>query len=333
MKTAILPKSKAMLLQRLNSMDSQQVTDRIQKALRNHSSSAEILFNGSLKDLGSLLSESVLKDPEFFYISGFRFRSAGSLCTVMPVYLYDKEETARLHEECSRRAALLLKRAADKNPYETVLAFHDLLARNIEYCNDGRPERHSIAGPFTEKKAVCDGYAKALKYLLDHTGIENCLVHGSAWNAETGLYEPHAWNLVQLDGHWFHVDVTFDAVLGDSKILRHDYFCLTNGQILRDHRYECSSFPEADFSGYDYYSKFSLVMKGKETFKSRVLHCLEKGESDLIVKLPDEVSEEGLENKVTSVLNRTLLDSDIRCSYSLSFNLKQRIFHIHVMQF
>ena len=322
-----------MVLQRLSPTADKHMMDTVKRALQNHSPSVDILFDGRLQELSRLLSDAFLTDPAFFYLSGFHFCMAGSLCTVIPNYLYDKEQTDRLLAECRRVAFLLLKRAAHRSAYQTVLALHDLLARNVEYCDDGRPQRHSIVGPFTEKKAVCDGYASALKYLLDQAGIENCLIRGTGWNAETGVYEPHAWNLVLLDGRWFHVDVTFDAVLGDQNVLRHDYFCLTSGQILRDHQYDLSSFPKADTPGYDYYSKCSLVMKGKETFKNCVLQSLEKEESDLIVKLPDQVPEEGLVHKVTSVLNRTLSETDICCSYSLSYNLKQRIFHIHLMKF
>ena len=55
-------------------------------------------------------------------------------------------------------------------------------------------------GALVNKEAVCEGYAKAYKLLLNAMGIECDVVI----NAE------HAWNVVQLEGKWYLVDVTND---------------------------------------------------------------------------------------------------------------------------
>ena len=57
-------------------------------------------------------------------------------------------------------------------------------------------------GAFVNHNAVCQGYALAFKVLMDRAGIPCCYVSSDAIN--------HAWNMVRLDGNWYHVDVTWD---------------------------------------------------------------------------------------------------------------------------
>lgn len=49
---------------------------------------------------------------------------------------------------------------------------------------------------------VCQGYALALSDMLNRVGIENQELHVFAHS--------HDWNLVKVDGSWYHVDVTWD---------------------------------------------------------------------------------------------------------------------------
>ena len=60
----------------------------------------------------------------------------------------------------------------------------------------------SAYGVFVEEIAVCQGYALAYKLLCDRVGIECYMVTSDSMN--------HAWNIVWLDGSWYHVDATWD---------------------------------------------------------------------------------------------------------------------------
>ncbi len=57
---------------------------------------------------------------------------------------------------------------------------------------------------------VCEGYARAVKMVLDELNIPCILVTGIYKHTEEEL-EPHMWDYVQLeDGKWYAVDATFD---------------------------------------------------------------------------------------------------------------------------
>lgn len=97
---------------------------------------------------------------------------------------------------------------------------HDWLIDNVEYdVNLESSDPYSIVGALIEGKAVCEGYARAFKYIMDGLGISCVLVSGTGTNS-SGTTESHAWNYVVLDGSWYAVDVTWDdpIVLGNAYV-------------------------------------------------------------------------------------------------------------------
>ena len=94
--------------------------------------------------------------------------------------------------------------------YEKIREVHNWMVDNIEYDVDlEADEPYSISGALTEGKAVCEGYARGFKYIMDELNIPCILVSGTGTNS-AGETESHAWNYVQLDGNWYAVDVTWD---------------------------------------------------------------------------------------------------------------------------
>lgn len=94
------------------------------------------------------------------------------------------------------------------NDYEKIRSVHDWLIENVEYDTNAE-EPYTIAGALTEGKAVCEGYARSFKYLMDGLNVPCVLVSGIGTNSR-GETEAHAWNYVMIDGKWYAVDVTWD---------------------------------------------------------------------------------------------------------------------------
>ena len=99
--------------------------------------------------------------------------------------------------------------------YEKALWLHDWLTDNAYYALDayGNPSNanvhHSAEGVLLQGTGVCESYARAYQLLLNKAGIANEYVTGRAINPDGGM-ESHAWNLVNFDGEWAYVDVTWD---------------------------------------------------------------------------------------------------------------------------
>lgn len=62
----------------------------------------------------------------------------------------------------------------------------------------------NIYGALVQRKTVCHGYALAYLYLLQKVGIQATVVTGDCHSGE-----PHAWNIVKMEGNYYHVDVTW----------------------------------------------------------------------------------------------------------------------------
>lgn len=63
---------------------------------------------------------------------------------------------------------------------------------------------HSAYSAAVEGKAVCQGYSLLLYRLLQELGIKNRMVAGEAGGIT------HVWNIVEMDGLWYNLDVTWD---------------------------------------------------------------------------------------------------------------------------
>lgn len=136
--------------------------------------------------------------------------------------------------------------------YENELAIHDYLVSNIEY-GVGEEGDNGAYGALIGGKAICSGYTEAFKTLMDMLGIENKVVKGITNG------EDHGWNMVELDGDWYHVDVTWDDPVGGNESISHKYFNLTDADMALDHIWNVRNYPEAKGIKMAYYAMSGMA--------------------------------------------------------------------------
>ncbi len=167
-------------------------------------------------------------------------------------YLNLPEEVAELNKSIKKATEMFLKSVnPEMTQYALALAAHDFIANRAEYDHDAaldhsnNPYAFTIFGALASEsgKAVCEGYAKAFQHLMYSVGINSICV--------TGAYDGvgHMWNMVEIGGDWYNVDVTFDDQLDTVLYI---YFNQTD-MFLLDNTY---SFDEA----------FSEIVKDGESF-------------------------------------------------------------------
>ncbi|MCL2375231.1 MAG: hypothetical protein FWC82_01740 [Firmicutes bacterium] len=131
----------------------------------------------------------------------------------------------------------------DFTPIQRIRAIHDYLAYHIEYDHElferwaQQPNVHldefermsfELTGVFLNRRAVCDGLAKAFKLMCAIEGIEARYVIGTFGEGLNSM--PHAWNKVRMGDSWYNVDVTlanfYFVVDGRSSVtvLNHGFF-------------------------------------------------------------------------------------------------------------
>ncbi|ADL50967.1 Ig-like domain-containing protein [Clostridium cellulovorans] len=115
------------------------------------------------------------------------------------------------------------------NDFQKEKVIHDWIVKNIAY--DTTLVQHSAyAGLVSPYKTVCQGYALLTYRMLNQVGIQTKIIEG------TGHGSAHAWNLVYLEGAWYHLDSTWDDPVPDVKDRAiHTYYNLTDAQIKANH--------------------------------------------------------------------------------------------------
>ena len=124
--------------------------------------------------------------------------------------------------------------------YSKVKSVHDWLVDNVEYDTSiSLPGIYEIWGALDRKTAVCEGYAKSFKYIMDQLNIPCVIVKGIGTNSSNET-EAHAWNYVMIDQKWYAIDTTWDdpVVIGGGTATReskYKFFCKGAVTFAKDH--------------------------------------------------------------------------------------------------
>lgn len=198
----------------------------------------------------------------------------GAVSELMPAYTMTREDAGKRQQEIDDAVSVFLSAISDSmSDYEVALRVYKNVIELVDYDTIGLEKQkadlssfgktddlRSIYGVFVQKKAVCAGYAKAMQYLLRSFGID-CIYATS---------ESHAWNMIKLEGDWYHLDVTWgdssntDASRNKSDRVSYDYFCITTEELLRlpSHKPESEPvLPEATATQCNFYRRHGLFFE------------------------------------------------------------------------
>ncbi len=175
----------------------------------------------------------------------------------------------------------------DMDDYEKLKFFHDYLVLN---CETDRSYAFSdtIYGALVEKKALCEGYSKAFAYLCNLAGIENVIVTGET-------YVAHMWNMVNLDGSWYHIDVTWDKPVDQLRqtfpdVILYQYFMVNDSVINNTHVIDSSPFtpPQAFGTADNYFAREGADVSSADELltasENAILSAVQSGRSSAMVK-------------------------------------------------
>lgn len=111
---------------------------------------------------------------------------------------------------------------------EKIKIIHDYIIDNTEYDKlkyknkeDTTYKSNTAYGVLIEGYGTCNGYADAMAIFLDKINIINYKISN----------DEHIWNLVYLDGKWYHLDLTWDDPISDMNINRDTYFLITTDTL------------------------------------------------------------------------------------------------------
>ena len=220
-----------------------------------------------------------LDHPEIFWLTGYKYKyyKGSPNLIFVPEYLFDKDKIREHQKAMQARVEKLVRPAKDRSDFEKEKYVHDFICENVRYDKLKKAYSHEIIGPLGQGVGVCEGIAKAVKVLLDALGVW-CIIAICGNNPEKGIKYRHTWNIVKINGVYYHLDVTFDNTLGqDGKEIRYDYFNLDDQQIFRDHEPLIAPAPACTDHDHFYYKEKKLSFTKQEDVYKRALQAAKKG--------------------------------------------------------
>lgn len=207
-------------------------------ALENYETLIDVSAYNIPRSQGSQEYLRILNDnPQLFYVRELVRTgcTTDQVITFQPYYLEEKEEAMQMKEELEIAVQKAMEQVdASMGAVQKALIVHDYLVQNCEYDQErfmagNVPDiSHTAYGPLVNGIAVCDGYAKAYAYIMEDKLEIPCTVISS--NSMS-----HAWNMIEIDGEWYHVDLTWDDPVWDCiGRVEHNYFLLSDQAISQN---------------------------------------------------------------------------------------------------
>jgi len=189
----------------------------------------ELSSFGMTKDeVNSAVAAIRFSSPEFFYVGNsyvINYTSGDLVRSVAPTYTHDLDEIAQMQVEYEAALDAIVAGVPDGSEFDKILYLHDYFVQNYTY--DHTLTIRDAYTFFTQKTGVCQAYMLALIAAAERVGIESLPV--------TSEVMAHAWNLVRIDGAWYHIDVTWDDSMTLPSHVSYTYFLRSDrGMINAD---------------------------------------------------------------------------------------------------
>ena len=222
--------------------------------------------NCEYKKIGEIFERLTDDHPEIFYVKYIQIQSRSFISgyRIVPQYRFSKDEIQYLRDAVDDSIEKIVEKCAGKSPIEAEKIIHDYIVEISEYKDLEEPYSHEMPGVFLYGIGVCEGIAKAFKYLCDKLGIQSGIVIGNVKGEGTA----HAWNQICIEGDWYNIDVTFNMNLSKSAgDLRYDYFNVSD-MVLSD---RCSIFRVHSCNhNYGFYAKANKFAKCQSDLRTIV---------------------------------------------------------------
>lgn len=293
----------------------------------------EILVSTTDPEGLARIYQALINDhPEFFYLTGYTYtrymrQDEIQYITFSGRYLYDGAEVARRQAAIDTAVDAKIGGLIGADDYETVRAVYEDLILSTDYSMDS-PDNQNICSVFLDRKSVCNGYAKAAQYLLNDLGIPCIIVNGNASG------NAHAWNIVEIDGQYYHMDVTWGDPSYYSKDAQekagapdidYSYLCVTTAEIGKNHSVDAQfAFPECTAMENNYFVREGLYLTGydEEQIREIFAGAKDREESTVCIKASDrQVYQELYDNlidqqKIFDYFGTYQSDGEYKIAYS-----------------
>jgi hypothetical protein len=280
--------------------ETQTTYDQLSEAISCHQETA-VELSATPEQVELALSALRIDHPEYFWFDG----SVSYVTTTLPSGTAETSCTIEYTLTAAEAQALLpqveqyvagclsaLELAGAQSDYEKVLGVYRYLIEHTDYVVSISDQ--SFISLMTHQQATCAGYAKGFQYLMQQLNIPCTLATGYGTNGES-----HGWNMVQLDGEWYQIDVTWGDPVDDSgspgDSLEYTYCLVTDQEIYQDHTLSSPiTMPVCTATEYNYfrYSGLQLTDWDVARYESLLQTAAEQGTDWFTVRFDDRADYE-----------------------------------------
>lgn len=249
------------------------IKDPIRSNLKNRNTYFTIGVNSYItnNDISKLFLE-VAKEDDYFYYS--QYGTARITTSIDPKRSKDgKSFVEKANFDISYRSDLateyevrdFIRKWTEENigendsDYLKVKKIHDFIVRKNNYKPDPDGGEYSIYHPSSilfGQGGVCNAYANLFELMASKAGLDSRIVTGRS--LKNG--EDHMWNMVKVDGDYYHIDTTWDDPVIDFSLgeienledfIIYDYFLKSDEEIKKSRTIdEDKNRPKAEESYY-----------------------------------------------------------------------------------
>ncbi len=233
----------------------------------------------SLSANGKSIGKTAYMTYTFEYSNNFAISRSCEDETLVSALTFDQQLTLKnLHEI---KDSLIKEGMSD---YEKELAIHDYIVKNYEYDTvSAEQEKISdssadISCFLRDHKGVCEAYSYTFKALCDLCGIKCHVITGTLDGVS------HAWNIVNIEGSYYHVDVTSDDPVPD--IPQHcfySFFNLTDAEIAKTHMFDYKWF-DCSNDKYNYFKYNDYIVTNYNELYALTTRMLSQGYDTIVFK-------------------------------------------------
>ena len=195
--------------------------EAILKGLELHTDTIDISdWHMDAKELMHVFGELTETMPMLFFVFpkfSYAYDQSGCITTVYPQYRLSIEETESARKELLQYLGDFSTALSDTmQDGDKALLIHDHIAKQYTYSPAGK-ENYDIYSLFKDGHGVCQAFSLMYMALGRCADLNVDLV--------TSERMDHAWNHIEIDGEYYHVDVTRN-LSENSDDFRHDRFLL-----------------------------------------------------------------------------------------------------------
>ena len=249
--------------------------------------------------------------PEKFWLkTSYSFYYEDNSTCVYLFFNKSRDEIDKAKEEFNETVEEIVSNAPkNASDFEVEKYVYDYLVDNCEYDYTAAESEEMIAnendayGALVDRKAVCEGYARAFQLLCNRLGLDCVNITGESDG------NGHQWNSVKVENSWYYVDVTWGDSDGEAEYVEYDYFNLTTEQLEKTHEIDitfnelsdgeynekCSYnvfVPECTSEEYNYYAYTCVTLYdiyNSDDIKNSIAEAVKNGSSYYNFRISEEL--------------------------------------------